>query len=197
MDAPPACLVLHGNRMNGPVMRQICRRLRRKAERAGIAMLFPSAPYALGEPGQPEEWDPDGPHTQRQWWPEFLSVSDVAATVTTEPTLAWLQKLVEERNVRWLLGFSQGGHVAGRLVARLPERFCGVVLVNTYDTPAPDEHCACPALVFTSPGDKTVPGALAPIHYETLERVEHPRGHRMPDNASAATRIVRFMVETA
>ena len=200
-------LVLHGNGMNGSMMASVVRRLRKKAGHVGIDLVFPWAPYVLGSEGVVSPWTPYdqsivcGEHTpafRRQWWPEFLTIEDIPAIadteVTTEPCLAWLEALVEEREVCGLIGFSQGGHVAGRLVARLPGLFAGVVLINTYDTPGPDDAPECPALVVTSPGDEVVPPGLAPTHYPTTERLEHGNGHRMPKKASEATAIVDFMI---
>jgi phospholipase/carboxylesterase len=191
---PPLLVALHGQGMTADSFRRILRHL----PATGHARLFPEGPY-------PFEMREGGAIRAGHGWYIFLGDQGAFRSElerTEEHLLALLDRVEEEhgpfdRARSILLGFSQGGYVAGFIGARHPARFGGVVIAaarlkHEFLAEALAGGSLPRFLLLHSPEDAALPFARAEESRDRLaaagarvELLSYLGGHRLPPGALA------------
>ncbi len=202
-DSPPPLLIaLHGQGMSGESFRRVLRHLPATPH----SRLFPDGPYVF------ERREADGIRAGHGW---YIYLGDqVAFREELERSEAHILELLDrveaehgpvDRARSVLLGFSQGGYLAGFVGARHPERFGGVVISSARlkHKFLADEltRVELPRfLILHSPDDPATPFARAEESRDRLlaagadvTLVPHPGGHRLP--ATALEALARWLEE--
>ena len=188
----PLLVALHGQGMSAESFRRVLRH----RPPTGHRLLVPEGPHVF------ERREPEGIRAGHGW---YIFLGDQEAfrremTRAEEHLLRVLDQVERDhgpvdRTRSVLLGFSQGGYLAGFVGLRHPERFGGVVISAARvkheflegplrDGPLP------PVLLLHSPEDPMTPVELAEKSLEVLraaggeaELRPHPGGHRLPPEA--------------
>jgi phospholipase/carboxylesterase len=190
----PLVVALHGRWERETTMEKRIRRIR-----PDLAFAFPRAPY-------PDELKREGRIRVGYSWYQYTG--DPAAfreslRVTGDWLLGLIDRVVEETRADparvCLMGFSQGGYLAGSLAMTRPERFAGVAVLGArYKTELLDGDA--PELtrlrLFAGHGsrDRSVAPGPAAAHVEELRRRGVSVDHREYD---CGHRVVPEMVEDA
>lgn len=191
---PPLLVALHGQGMTAASFRRVLRHL----PETGHARLFPEGPHAF-------EIREGGEIRPGHGWYIFLG-DQTAFRVELERSEAHLLAVLDrverehgpfDRTRSVLLGFSQGGYLAGFLAARHPERFAGAVIAASR---LKHEFLAAELasgglprfLLLHSPEDPSLPFARAEESRDLLaaagaqvDLFPHAGGHRLPPEALA------------
>jgi len=199
----PLLVALHGQGMSADTFRRVLRHL----PPTGHARLFPEGPH-------PFEVREGGAIRAGHAWYIFLG-DQGAFRGELERTEAHLLAVIDrieasegpfDRGRSVLLGFSQGGYLAGFVGARHPERFAGVVIAaarlkHEFLTTELARGGLPRFLLLHSPEDAAIPYARAEESRDRLAaagaRVElrpHSGGHRLPPGALAE--LARWIEES-
>ncbi len=200
--APPLLTALHGQGMSAEGFRRVLRHL----PPTGHAQLFPEGPYVF------ERREPQGIRAGHGWYIYLGDSDDFRRELDrTEAHLLHVLDAVEEQHGTTdrarsvLLGFSQGGYLAGYVALRHPERFGGLVisaarLKHEFLTMELTRAPLPAVLLLHSPDDPATPFARAEESRDVLaaagadvELFSHPGGHRLP--AEALLRVEAWLAE--
>ena len=178
-------LCLHGCGMSGLLFKKLCKPFIYKAERRNIRLIFPDASY------------------NDQWYHRPLEIADIGKKLPTtdikeltEPTMLYIDMLIEMYNISALLGFSQGGNVVDtymhigknrnrikcQVVMSSYSFFCAddttVIVPNTMIVASPEDH------IVSIDETRKIPHSVS---------VEHSKGHKVPTTSSKVRLIVDFL----
>ena len=191
---PPLLTALHGQGMSAASFARVLRHL----PSTGHAKLFPEGPYVF------ERREPAGIRAGHGWY-IYLGDSD-GFRRELEQTEAHLLRVLDaveashgttDRARSVLLGFSQGGYLAGYVALRNPDRFGGLVisaarLKHEFLTEELARGALPAVLLLHSPDDAATPFERAEESREILaeagtdvELFSHEGGHRLPPAALA------------
>jgi polyhydroxybutyrate depolymerase len=144
----PVVLVLHGAVMNGPIMEWFCG-MSKKADEAGFIAVYPNG---TGPGGTLLTWNagvfPGGLNPRRADDVKFIRMvlDDLAGLVSVDPKRVYAS------------GMSNGGMMAYRLAAEMPERIAAVAVVcGVLCTEDTEPKCPVPVLHFHGTKDSLIP----------------------------------------
>jgi predicted esterase len=136
---------------------------------------------------QADYFHPDGGNT---WYHIPLVVKDIGTIVYSEdlvkPTMEKIHKIIKEKNINVLLGFSQGGNVVDVYckyfnndgLIKKAVIMSSYSLCNVQEPHISDVH----VLNIVSKSDEVVPWNLYPKSYQNSFLIEHEKGHKIPGN---------------
>jgi len=135
---------------------------------------------------QAEYQHPDGGFT---WYNIPLVVKDIGKIKYNEnmvkPTLEYIDRIIKEKNINILMGFSQGGNVVDcYLKYYVHTQIKKAVILSSYSLVNENEPIIDDVSVLNviSKTDEIVPYELYPKNYIHSQLIEHDKGHKFPRN---------------
>lgn len=179
-------LCLHGCCQTKDILEKIMKEYIRLGEKQyNLKYYFAEAKYN----------HPDGGKT---WYSKPLIIENIGKVEydkdLTDPTLDYIEELINELDIKVLFGFSQGGNVVDTFINyRDNPNIKAVVILSGYSfynsTSTNMVNHNIPVLGVASMSDTIVPFALTPGDNILV----HNKGHKVPTRKSFIRRILKFM----
>ncbi len=196
METPVNVLCLHGCNQTEEVFRGLLRHFIKLGEKQyNLKFHFIEAKYDCLQGG-------------KTWYNRQLDVAEIGSIPyeydLVNDTLDDIGKIIKEKNINVLLGFSQGGNVVDTFLGyrdlnNYPNIKCAVIL-SGYSLVANPKFLRynpnIPILGVVSDIDTIVLPKFNPTHYQETSLLKHEKGHKIPTRKPQIREILTFMQKT-
>jgi predicted esterase len=140
------------------------------------------------------------PEKGKMWFKTLLELGRINTDDIPEEdineTLDYIQSIIKEKNVNFLIGFSQGGNVVSTYL-RLrnnDKHIKGSILMSSYDFPRYSRcNITIPILYIGSRQDEIVKFTLFPQSCDDITIMEHHKAHSVYQNKAFITKVIEWM----
>jgi predicted esterase len=181
--------LLHGCRQNSEMFNNLLKDYIKK-----IIKEYPNTTFF------PIEGQYDHPEKGKMWFKTLLELDKIGTDDVPQDdiniTLNYLENIIRENNINFLIGFSQGGNVISTYL-RLrnnDEHIKKAIIISSYDFPQYQNiHISIPILLIGSKEDIIVKFDLLPINCDNATIFEHNKGHIINHNKSFITSVIDWI----
>lgn len=141
----------------------------------------------------------DHPDGGKTWYNKPLNVAEIGSIPYNDAlvtdTLDDIAKIITDKDIHVLLGFSQGANVVDIFLSHRDHSSikCAVLMSGYSLVDANRKEIDTPVLGVISSVDTIVPSKLNPTGYKENHVIEHDKGHKLPTQNPVIRQICVFM----